>query len=35
MTGQPIDRSKEESKAGAETRRAEGEFVRGVSGFRG
>ncbi len=34
MAKQPIDSSKEESQIDAASRRARGEFVRGVSGFR-
>ena len=34
MTIPPVDRSVEESQSDASTRRARGEFVRGVSGFR-
>jgi glutathionyl-hydroquinone reductase len=34
MTKPPVDSSVEESQANAATRRARGEFVRGVSGFR-
>ena len=34
MTASSVDTSVEESQADAETRRARGEFVRGVSGFR-
>lgn len=34
MTSIPIDSSKEESQENAGSRRAKGEFVRGVSGFR-
>ncbi len=34
MTPEPVDTSKEESQTSAGTRRAKGELVRGVSGFR-
>ncbi len=34
MANQPIDSVKEESLTDAMSRRAKGEFVRGVSGFR-
>lgn len=35
MTGRSVDPSKEESQQNAAARKAKGEFVRGVSGFRG
>ncbi len=35
MTNKPDDHSTQESQANAQSRRATGEFVRGVSGFRG
>ena len=35
MSGKKSDRSVQEDQTNAATRRAQGEFVRGVSGFRG